>query len=141
MNITKIDETNYQSYTRLPIVAFSFARGGAMGDPGGIEIIDCEGQLYYANYVYGRQCLDPSHIKEIIPVFSNLNFSLVHCQSGDADWEVVDLGYGNYLVLKSEFSDRFHKAVDKANLHAVGQLYQHWQGIVLRLLGKDECEE
>lgn len=40
MNIIEIDELNYQDYTNLDIVAYSFARGGAMGDPGGIEIID-----------------------------------------------------------------------------------------------------
>ena len=34
MNIIEIDELNYQDYTNLDIVAYSFARGGAMGDPG-----------------------------------------------------------------------------------------------------------
>ena len=43
MNTIEINDTNYQSYTHLDIVAFSFARGSAMGEPGGIIIIDADG--------------------------------------------------------------------------------------------------
>ena len=136
MNITEIYETNYQSYTHLSIVAFSFARGGAMGEPGGIFIIDREGQVYHANYVYGDNHIDGDHIKDVFPVFSHLNFSLRDCQSGNADWESIDLGYGNYLLLNKDLSDRFHQAVEKANYQVVGELYQNWKGIVLRLLDK-----
>ena len=42
MNRIEIDELNYQDYQHLDIVAFSFARGGAMGDPGGIIIVDSD---------------------------------------------------------------------------------------------------
>ena len=71
MNTIEINDTNYQSYTRLDIVAFSFARGSAMGEPGGIIIIDAEGQDYHANYLYGRP--HPGNIlvlkKDICPAF------------------------------------------------------------------------
>ena len=40
MNIIEINESNYQAYTKLDIVAFSFAYEGAMGDAGSIYIID-----------------------------------------------------------------------------------------------------
>ena len=62
----EIDNNNYLSYTHLNIVAFSFAHGGAMGDPGGIIIIDAEGQTYHANYAYGDNHLDPHHINDVI---------------------------------------------------------------------------
>ena len=39
MNRIEIDELNYQDYQHLDIVAYSFARGGTMGDPGGIKIV------------------------------------------------------------------------------------------------------
>jgi hypothetical protein len=47
MNRIEIDELNYQDYQHLDIVAYSFARGGAMGDPGGIKIVDSDGQVYH----------------------------------------------------------------------------------------------
>ena len=100
MDTIEINDTNYQSFTRLPIVAFSFARGSAMGEPGGITIIDDEGQDYHANYLYGRpRPITTEHLCAVIPVLRRLSFSLLACQSDDAEWETVDLGYGNYLVL------------------------------------------
>ena len=36
----EITESNYKDYCSLDIVAFLFAQPGAMGDPGGVEIID-----------------------------------------------------------------------------------------------------
>lgn len=139
MQTIEINDTNYQSYTSLPVVAFSFARGGAMGEPGGITIIDSEGQDYHANYLYGHpHPISTDHLQAVIPVLGCLNFSLVSCQSGDADWETVDLGYGNILVVKKDISPAFHKAVAKAHLNQVGQLYQQWERIVRSLLVKGE---
>ena len=45
MNIIEINESNYLSYTNLDIAAFSFAYEGAMGEGGGIYIIDKAGQI------------------------------------------------------------------------------------------------
>ena len=40
MIIIEITESNYQNYLDLDIVAFSFAFDGAMGEGGGIYIVD-----------------------------------------------------------------------------------------------------
>ena len=137
MNTIEINDTNYQSYTHLDIVAFSFARGSAMGEPGGIIIIDAEGQDYHANYLYGRpHPISTKHLQAVIPVLSSLNFSLADCQSGHEDWETVDLGYGNILVLKKDICPAFHKAVEEAHFEVLGQLYQRWKRIIRNLLGK-----
>ena len=40
MNVIEITESNYQDFATLDIVAFSFAYEGAMGEMGGIYIID-----------------------------------------------------------------------------------------------------
>ena len=57
MNIIEINESNYQSYTNLDIAAFSFAYEGAMGEGGGIYIIDKAGQIYHANYFMADQLI------------------------------------------------------------------------------------
>ena len=138
MDTIEINDTNYQSFTHLPIVAFSFARGSAMGEPGGITIIDASGQDYHANYLYGRpRPITTEHLSAVIPVLSRLNFSLLTCQSTDAEWETVDLGYGNYLVLNKSISPAFHKAEAEAHFTQLGQLYQAWERIVRRLLQSD----
>lgn len=132
----EIDNNNYLSYTHLNIVAFSFAHGGAMGDPGGIIIIDAEGQTYHANYAYGDNHLDPHHINDVIPVFSDIKLSLLGGRSENDEWEVVNLGYGNTLVLRRDLSLPFHKAAEDAHFEHAGQLYQQWERIVLSLLRK-----
>ena len=81
MNRIEIDELNYQDYQHLDIVAYSFARGGAMGDPGGIKIVDSDGQVYHANYCYGRHTIKSEHIKAVIPVFEDLRISLTNCKT------------------------------------------------------------
>lgn len=132
----EINDINYQSYTHLPIVAFSFAHGGAMGEPAGIYIIDANGQVYHANYAYGDHHLDPSHINDIIPVFSDIKLGLLGGRSENDGWETVDLGYGNTLVLRKDISRPFHEAIAEAHFEHSGQLYQRWKSIVLGLLGK-----
>ena len=72
MNVIEITESNYQDFTTLDIVAFSFAYEGAMGEMGGIYIIDRGGQIYHANYFMGDKCLDRDHIKDVIPWILNM---------------------------------------------------------------------
>jgi len=138
MNIIEINESNYQDYTKLDIVAFSFAYEGAMGEMGGIYIIDKAGQIYHANYFWGDNLIDRDHIKDIIPVFKDLEFGLLGCETSNENWESVDLGFGNSLLVTNTISEAFNKKVEEANFERSGQLFQHWPGFVLGLLGKDD---
>ena len=134
MNHIEIDELNYQDYQHLDIVAYSFARGGAMGDPGGIIIVDSDGQVYHANYCYGRHSIKSEHIKLIIPVFEDLRISLTTCKTENDNWLTIDLGYGNYLFLSKAISDAFCREVESGDYDTVGVLYQHWRSLVLKIL-------
>jgi hypothetical protein len=136
MNVIEIDELNYQDYTNLDIVAYSFARGGAMGDPGGIKIVDSDGQVYHANYCYGRHTIKSEHIKAVIPVFKDLRISLANCKTENDDWLTVDLGYGNCLFVSKSIRDAFNREVEAGDYDTVGSLYQRWQRIVLKILSQ-----
>ena len=138
MNIIEIDESNYQAYTNLDIVAFSFAYEGAMGEPGGIYIVDKAGQIYHANYFWGDNLIERDHIKDIIPVFKDLRFGLLGCETDNENWVSVDLGFGNSLSLIRNLSDGFSKKVEEADYQSSGELFQHWPGIVLGLLDKGD---
>ena len=135
MNIITINESNYQAYTNLDIVAFSFAYEGAMGEPGSIYIIDKTGQLYFADYFWGDDLLDREHIKDIIPIFEELEFHMFGCETSNENWVPVDLGFGNNLLMIKDISEGFSKNVEEANYQRPGELFQHWPGIVLGLLG------
>ena len=126
MNRIEIDELNYQDYLSLDIVAFSFARGGAMGDPGGIIIVDSDGQVYHANYCYGRHSIKSEHIKAVIPAFEDLRISLTTCKTENDNWLTIDLGYGNYLFLSKAISEAFNREVEAGDYETVGVLYQRW---------------
>ena len=134
MNIIEINESNYQSYQNLDIVAFSFAYEGAMGEPGGIYIIDKAGQIYHANYYYGDDRIARDHIKDIIPVFTELKFGIMGCETRNENWVYVNLEYGNSLFMIKDIYDGFMKKAEEANYQYSYQLYRPWKGMVLSLL-------
>ena len=138
MEIIKINESNYQAYQQLDIAAFSFAYEGAMGEAGSIYIIDKAGQLYCAKYCWDDDCIDRDHIKDIIPVFEELEFHMFGCETNNENWVSVDLGFGNNLLMIKDLGDGFNKKVEEAHFQSCGELFQHWPGIVLSLLGKGD---
>lgn len=138
MIITEINKSNYQDYRNLDIVAFSFAYAGAMGERGGIYIVDRDRQIYHANYVVGDCCIESEHIKDIIPIFEELSFGLLGCETMNENWTAIDLGFGNSLLIIKEFSEDFNREVIAGNYQGFGVLFQNWPGIVLRILGKEE---
>ena len=138
MNIIEINESNYQSYTNLDIAAFSFAYEGAMGEGGAIYIIDTAGNIYHANYFRGDYCIEKNHIKDIIPIFEDLQFRMFGIETDNENWVAVNLGFGNSLLVTKTISDAFNKKVEGANFERSGQLFQHWPGFVSGLLGKGD---
>ncbi len=138
MNIKEINESNYQDYTNLDIVAFLYAEAGAMGEHGAIYIIDRDGQMYHANYCMYDNSINPNHIKEIIPVYENLGSALSDSETQKANWVLEDLGFGNTLYMIREIGDNFNKVVKEGDYQGFGVLFQHWPGIIWGLLGKEE---
>ena len=137
MNIIEITGSNYWEYQSLDIVAFSFAYEGAMGEMGGIYIIDREGQIYHANYFLGDDCIDREHIKDVIPVFVDLEHGLMGSESNNPNWSSEYLGFGNTLLISNEIRDGFKKKVEEAKFQRTGELFQQWPGFVLNLIGKE----
>lgn len=134
--IKEIQESNYQDYTGLDIVAFSFAFGGAMGEGGGIYIIDRDGQICHANYCDENISIEPDHIKTIIPFIEDIDFGILGNRSKNDNYESVYLGYGNHLVMNKNIYDGFCKKVEEAKFHNIVDLFQCWPGFVLDLIGK-----
>lgn len=139
MIIIEIKESNYQDFLNLDIVAFLFAYGGAMGEGGAIYIVDREGHIYHTNYCYGKDCIDISHIKDVIPVYKDMQFGIFGSRSNNEGWDSVYLGFGNHLFFAHEYKEELDKKVEEAHYDFYGQLFQDWPGFILGFLGKEEC--
>lgn len=138
MKIIEITESNYQGFLKIDIMAFSYAFGGAMGEGGGIYIIDSDGCVYHANYCWGDDYIDESHIQDIIPVFKDIQFGLFGNRSTVDSWDSLYLGYGNHLVMVKDIYNDFCQKAEKAEYNNPGDLFQHWPGMVLELIKKGD---
>lgn len=92
------------------IMFFSFAEGGAMGEPGAILFYVKSGEFYHLNYVYGD--VDIKKVEELFPVFAECRFGMFGLNSQVPDgWNYVDLGMGNHLIVNDEVYDSFVKMI------------------------------
>ena len=138
MDIIEIDELNYQAFQELTIVAFSIASAGAMGDCGSIYIIDKEGRIYHANFCHGENHILEQHIKDIIPVIEDVQFSMFDSKSNNEEWISLYLGCGNHLLMVKSLYEGFCQKRDEANFDIPAKILIHWPGFILGLLGKDD---
>jgi hypothetical protein len=131
MNDTiEITESNYKGYCAIDIVAFSFAQPGAMGEPGGVEIIDAQGWFYHTNYCYRGVSYD--QLKEIVPILKDCKIGIAGQQEPEG-WKAAYLGFGNHLFIKAEYYNQFDEEVRKRHIEEAVELYQQWYGIVMNL--------
>lgn len=88
------------------IMFFSFAEGGAMGEPGAILFYVKGGDLYHMNYVFGD--IDIKKVEELFPVFAECRFGMFEINPlVPVGWNYVDLGMGNHLIMCDEVYETF----------------------------------
>lgn len=140
MKIIEIKDSNCQEYISIDIVAFSIAYAGAMGEGGGVYIVDSDGQLYHTNFCYGDDHIETEHLDILIPVIKDFQFGVFGSKSNNEEWVSFYTGFGNHLMIKREFYDGFCKKMAEANIQNTrdGQCYLQWPGFILSLLGKEE---
>ena len=127
----EITESNYKGYCAIDIVAFLFAQPGAMGDPGGVEIIDAQGWFYHTNYCYNGVSYD--QLTEIVPILKDCKIGIVGQQVPEG-WKAVYLGFGNHLIIKADYYDKFEEETRNRHIEEAVELYQQWSGIVLKCI-------
>ena len=133
--LIEITESNFKDFCALDIVAFSFAQPGAMGEPGGVLIVNAMGQVYHANYCNGE--IDYDHLLEVVPALKDCEFGILGHQT-PTGWSPFYLGFGNHLNIKDDYSYEFEVAVAEKHFKNKGELYQQWLGMVMELLGKGD---
>jgi hypothetical protein len=131
----EITESNYKGYCSIDIVAFSFAQPGAMGVPGGVEIIDSDGWLYQTNWCDGDLSLD--HLLEVVPVLKDCKIGVSGHRAPEG-WAPVYLGAGNHLTVRADYYGRFEEEVNKRRIKTPADMYVQWLEIMLQLFDKGE---
>ena len=126
-----LNSSNYKDFLPINIVAYSYAKSGAMGEAGGVYIISKEGQIFHLNYVYGGITSDEVNI--VCPPLKeqSQNFQLYK-----ENWKDFNMGMGNYLTVHISIYDKFQEKIQNLNLSMQG-LFQKWKSIVLEILAED----
>lgn len=135
MTRIEITESNWKDYCSIETVAFSIAQPGAMGEPGGVEIIDAQGQVYHTNYCWDG--LPYEYLLAIVPDLGDCKFGVMGHQAPEG-WVAVYLGMGNHLTIRTDYYSQFDQEVRNRRIERPGELYQQWFEIVLKLLGKSD---
>ena len=146
MGRIELTKSNYKDHLPIDIAAFSFAAAGAMGEHGGVIIVGSDAQVYHLNYVYGEwDSFDD--IIEICPLLRDCHFTVFGTGSEVPEgYQFANLGFGNYLVVKSDFwkefndmKDSYKKELDdkKETYREDAILYTTWLGFMLDILYKN----
>ena len=125
LNSKNVDIIKYDS-----VIAITVAEGGAMGDPNGIEIVLKDMSHYYYNLAYTDINVDKFF--EDNPVFKSIKCSIAQITQIDKNWNWFDMGFGNYMIIRQEYYEKFNKALLKriGKKYNTGELYNSWYGIL-----------
>lgn len=150
MNYININKDNYNSINSNNIILVFFAESGAMGDGGSVKIICYEKEkyiFYKTNYTYrvgvtekitslSNILREEEKIYNLIPILKKLylNHTFIRTSGWFEDWWMIDLQYGNHLLIKDEkiLIELTEKFKDKS----VIEIYQNWKQVVFDYIAK-----
>ena len=125
----EITQTNYQNFKHLDIIAFSCAECGAMGEHGGIIMVDAKGYVYHTNMLE----VSEEVLFSVCPPLKDCCWGFFgHCEKLPEGWMHQYLGCGNHLLVKDGYVEELKKRAKGIN--SVGELYQKWLVIVLTMI-------
>ena len=126
-NKIELSKSNYKNYLPINTIAFSYANGGAQGEPGGVIILDKEGKFFHFNYAEGD--LKNEEIFEICPYLKEIESNKV-----EENFERMNMGMGNTLfVSKSILPEVKEKTKD---IKRPDQLFSQWKKIIYDIIKK-----
>ena len=137
----EITQSNFKSYSDIDIAAFSFAVPGAMGEGGGVIIVDTNGVLYHTNYC--REDFDETELNAILPVMKDVKLGLFGGDLVPEQWTALYMGYGNHLIFKQFYSEKFMQSLKDNRIDDYGiqegELYQKWLNLMLEIVTEFKC--
>lgn len=135
LKFEEITDDNIDLITNENIYFLSLAENGAMGEPGGIEIIcknNEEIKLYHTNY----HEFDIEKLYKKFPTFETLKCGAFGIVTGvDKEYVHFDLGMGNHLFVKDNINNVFQDNIKDISENYI--LYSNWLRIALNILEYD----
>ena len=126
----QLNLSNYKNFLPIEIIAFSIAEAGAQGDPGALEIISKDKQLFYLNLRWTD--LNKEIVDFICPALEECCFNpLLENQTTPKDWYYVYMGAGNHLYVASQIQSQFK--VKTHDLKSPVEFYKKWKRIIIDL--------
>lgn len=133
MNIITITKDNYTDYDLHDVVAISIATGGAMGNPGAIEIITSNGGVFSADTI--NEDITLEQVFTICPDLLEIDTRFFERIKNPKGWQYIYLGLGNHLYIKETIYAPFQLGTKQKKEHIKGSLlYNNWKDIVLDCL-------
>ena len=118
------------------LIAIAIAEGGAMGDPGVIELVDKDLKIYYTHF--GEITND--NLEYVVPFLKTISIGLGEVNGLPKEWDYLYTGYGNYLFILPRYKERILKYVQKkykdTGMPTVVELYSHWYEALENILKK-----
>lgn len=108
VDFINVREENVKEIKDNEVVAFTFAYGGAMGEPGNLTIISKSDKVkvYKTNWIEEDIVEQISFFKPFMEDLVKSEYWLMNEQEG---WDKFELGMGNYLFIKSQYLSDFEK--------------------------------
>ena len=136
---TTIKLTNelFKSLKTKDFIAITMAEGGAMGDPGAIEIVDKDLKFYRTHF--GE--INDKILEDKIPFLKTVQIRLDGVTGFGDDWDYLYTGFGNHLFVRPEYKEPILKFIDKKykddgkDIPKVAKLYTHWYEALKEVAG------
>ena len=129
--IISLTKENYTQHLPITPVAFSVAEGGAMGCPGRVVIIDKKNNVYD----FYMHELEKKDVMKILPALYESKRTVLGIDPSTSGWNRVYLGMGNHLMVADSIYDELREiALNRYKYFGIGELYQHWIGVVQEIL-------
>ena len=128
--IINLNSKNANTIKYDSIIAITIAEGGAMGDPNGIDIVLKDMTRYYFNLIVTDININDFYNNN--PVFKSIKCSLGNIIQLDENWNWFDMGFGNYLIIRKEYFEKYNKILFKkiGKKYNTGELYNSWYEIL-----------
>ena len=126
MMFDKVTERTLDRINPDDIKFFAIAEGGAMGWAGAIQIITKNEDgigLYFIDYTTFK---DLTSIEKLFPPVKWVETNTV----GNKDWFMMPMGFGNHLILKTEYCEEFRDLIKGQHI------YKAWLNTAIEILSE-----
>lgn len=125
-NIEKIEYEN--------IIAITIAEGGAMGEPNAFHVVTKNLEHYYTNL--GETDISKELFFNCFPLLKKVHCFCENLSGLDNDWNWFNMGFGNYLIIRTEYSDEMNNCIQTRLTEnwQRGELYKNWYNLVKSII-------